>query len=383
MRLAVYTDYVYVREGSSIYAERAFSLFLARLTDHVAELVLIGRMSPTSGAARYALPAEAKFVALPFYESLAEPLAVARAAVVSMRRFWRALDDVDAVWLLGPHPLAAVAAMLALARRRRVILGVRSDLPVYARRRHPGRSAIQLAAVILDKTWRLLSRRCPTVVVGPELRKQYSSSPELLEMTVSLVEPDDIVSSDEAHARDYSGELTLLSVGRLAEEKNPLALAAVLDRVRELTGARWRLVVCGEGPLAQPLERELAARGLQDCSELRGYVEAGAMPAVYRASSFLLHTSWTEGLPQVFLEAFAAGLPIVSTDVGGIREAVGPAVALVAAGDVEAASRNLIELTEDRQRREGFVDRGLSEVRARTIDVEVARLAEFMGSVPR
>jgi glycosyltransferase involved in cell wall biosynthesis len=47
------------------------------------------------------------------------------------------------------------------------------------------------------------------------------------------------------------------------------------------------------------------------------------MRAAYRSSHFLLHTSWTEGLPKVLIEAFAAVLPVVATDVGGIREAVG------------------------------------------------------------
>ena len=56
MRLAVYTDYVYRREGGAVYAERAFALFLAALADHVERLVIVGRLDPRSGASHYRLP---------------------------------------------------------------------------------------------------------------------------------------------------------------------------------------------------------------------------------------------------------------------------------------------------------------------------------------
>ena len=85
--------------------------------------------------------------ALPYYESLANPLSVPRAAGRFGARFWRALGDVDAVWLLGPHPLAIAFALLAALRGRRVILGVRQDLPAYVRNRHPGRRMMIAAAL--------------------------------------------------------------------------------------------------------------------------------------------------------------------------------------------------------------------------------------------
>jgi glycosyltransferase involved in cell wall biosynthesis len=379
MRLLVYTDYTYVRDGDQLYAERAFALFLARLARRFDRFVLAGRLNPNPDRARYAMPLEIEFVGLPYYESLMRPVPVLRSMLVSMRRLWRALDGVDAVWLLGPHPLSIAFAALAWARRRRVILGVRQETPTYIRSRHPGRRGVHLLASALDAAYAELARRCPTVVVGPALRHRYARSRSVFELTVSLVEPGDLIDEGAARSRPYRGELTILSVGRLEQEKNPVMLADVLALLCADAGRSWRLVVCGEGPLEPVLAARLAELGVASRAEFRGYVPAGnGMRDVYRSSHFLLHTSWTEGLPQVLIEAFAAGLPVVATDVGGIREAVGEAAVLVPAGDAVCAAAALRRLVDDSEMRERVIDAAVGHARRHTIDREVGRLATFL-----
>ena len=66
MRLVVYTDYSYRRAGDGVYAERAFVLFLARIAASLEHTVVVGRLDPRPGAARYRLPDAVEFVPLPF-----------------------------------------------------------------------------------------------------------------------------------------------------------------------------------------------------------------------------------------------------------------------------------------------------------------------------
>jgi glycosyltransferase involved in cell wall biosynthesis len=380
VRLAVYNDYRYWRVDGKIRTERAFIAFLGGIADQVDRLVLPGRLDPgpdDEGLAHYELPAGIEFVPLPWYESLVDPRTAIRGLSASLKAFWRVLDEVDAVWLLGPHPLCFPYAAMAALRRKRIALGVRQDMPTYARTRHPGRRSIHLLADAMEGGFRALSRFCRTVVVGPDLAANYRHARQLLQINVSLIRAADLPA--EPPARDWSGDLTALSVGRLETEKNPLMLADVLAALGP--SSPWRLTIVGEGPMADDLAERLDQLGVAERADLKGYVRFdGELPALYRDSNALLHVSWTEGVPQVLFEAFAAGLPVVATAVGGVAEAAGDAALLIDPGDPEAAAAALRRLADEPELRERLARAGLERVREVTLEAESGRVARFLAS---
>jgi glycosyltransferase involved in cell wall biosynthesis len=381
MRLAVYTDYVYKRRGERIYAQRAFALFLARLGREVDSLAITGRLDPEPGESYYPLPDDVEFVPLPHYASLARPLSAVPAMVRSVGRFWRLLDRVDAAWLLGPYPLSFVFVALAALRRKRVFLGVRQDWPTYVRSRHPASRPLQWVAWLMEGGWRALARLYPVVVVGPQLAHNYRHATAVLPVTVAMVDEEQIAPPrTAAPGSGAGGELTVLSVGRLETEKNPLLLADVLAGLRA-SDPRWKLVVAGEGPLRADLEARLAELGVAEAADLRGYVPVDAgLHDLYRECDFFLHVSWTEGLPQVIFEAFAARLPVVATAVGGVPDAAEGAALLVPPGDADAPVRELLRLASDDALRSRLVESGVERVRRHTTTAEVRRVAEFFGA---
>jgi glycosyltransferase involved in cell wall biosynthesis len=376
-RVAVYTDYRYGRDGNRVFAERAFALFLVALAPHLERLVIVGKVEPELGESHYELGEGVEFAELPYYTSLTAPRELARVALRATAAFWRVLDGVDAVWLLGPHPLGVVYAALARLRGRSVSLGVRQDFRRYVRARHPGRRWVHLTGDLLEGVWRLMARRSRMVAVGPELARQYPHA-RTLELTVSLVRCRDIRDAGDA-AADFDGDvLYALSVGRLEQEKNPLLLADIAARlVRD--DPRWRLIVCGEGPLDDALRERLAELGIADHVDLRGYVAHDrGLRDIYRSSHALLHVSWTEGLPQVLFEAFAARLPVVATAVGGVPSAAGDAALLIEPGDAGAAADALGRVAADPALRERLVAAGVNRVSAHTLESEAARVAAFI-----
>jgi glycosyltransferase involved in cell wall biosynthesis len=375
VRLAVYTDYVYKQRDGAVFAQRAFALFLARLGGEVGTLTITGRLDPEPGESYYRLPDDVEFVPLPHYESLARPLTAAPAMVRSIGRFWRLLSQVDAAWLLGPYPLSFVFVVLAAIRRKRVFLGVRQDWPTYVRSRHPSSRPLHALAWLMEAAWRAYARVFPVVVVGPELAHNYRHARAVLPVTVAMVDEDQI-----APPRAGRSGFTALSVGRLETEKNPLLLADILAGL-VARDPRWRLVVAGEGPMRAELEERLAELGVSEHADLRGYVPVdGGLHDLYRESDYFLHVSWTEGLPQVIFEAFAARLPVVATAVGGVPDAAGDAALLVEAGSAPAAVDALTRMAEDAALRERLVEEGVAQVRRHTTAREVRRVAEFFGA---
>ena len=184
--------------------------------------------------------------------------------------------------------------------------------------------------------------------------------------------------AEQALARPYDHEVRVLTVGRLETEKNPLLLADVLSRLRA-RDPRYRLVVCGEGVLEAALRERLESLAVADFADLLGYVRLdGGLLDVYRSSHVFLHVSWTEGLPQVLFEAFAARASVVATDVGGVAAAAGDAALLVPPGDASAAAAAIARVSDDAPLRSRLLDAGSAQVRRHTMEAEGRRVAAFL-----
>lgn len=375
MRAAVYLDQAFWREGEEIFAARSFVLFLGKLAERFDELTVTARLSPEPSSSHYRLPPPARFAPLPHYGSAARPLSVVRAARESAARFAELLERVDVVWLLGPHPFALLFARMAARRGKRVVLGVRQDLPRYVGNRHPRRPDLKLVAESLDLAYRRLARRHPAVVVGPDLAKKYGAARELLQIYVSLISAAEIDPVESRAERGYDGPVRMLSVGRLDAEKNPLMLADALERLEP----RFELIVCGDGPLEAELASRIANRGLGARARLLGHVPMGEeLMRLYRESDLFLHVSWTEGVPQVLLESFAAALPVVATAVGGVAEAAGDGALLIPPGDPEAAAAAVRQVASSSELRARLLSAGHAIVENHTIEAEADRVARFL-----
>lgn len=375
MRAAVYLDQAFWREGEEIFAARSFVLFLGRLAERFDELTVTARLSPRPSSSHYRLPPPARFAPLPHYGSAARPTSVIRAARESAARFAELLERVDVVWLLGPHPFALLFARMAARRGKRVVLGVRQDLPRYVGNRHPRRPDLRLVAEGLDLAYRRLARRHPAIVVGPDLARRYGGARELLRIYVSLISANEIDPVEDRAGRSYDGPVRMLSVGRLDTEKNPLMLADVLERLEP----RFELTVCGDGPLEAELASSIADRGLQSRAQLLGHVPMGEeLMRLYRESDLFLHVSWTEGVPQVLLESFAAALPVVATAVGGVPEAAGEGALLIPPGDPDAAAEAVRQVAASSDLRARLLSAGHAIAENHTIEAEADRVARFL-----
>lgn len=141
------------------------------------------------------------------------------------------------------------------------------------------------------------------------------------------------------------------TVGRVAKEKNH---ALLLRAVTPLLSSSVHVVFVGDGPLFTALQDQ--AQGMPT-AHLTG--TRSDVADVLNAFDIFAMSSDTEGMPLVVLEAMATGLPIVSTNVGGIPNVVEEANTgfLVPAGDEVALRDRLARLVENRDLRRTFGQR--------------------------
>ena len=141
----------------------------------------------------------------------------------------------------------------------------------------------------------------------------------------------------------------VVMVGRLVAQKNPLLFVAAAAALRlRLPAVRFQLI--GDGPMRAEIEAASDAAGIAEALELAG--ERRDVPALlHDADLFWLTSDW-EGLPNAVLEAMAAGVPVVATDVGGTAELVEAGVEgyVVRAGDRDGFVERSLEILGDPER---------------------------------
>jgi glycosyltransferase involved in cell wall biosynthesis len=130
---------------------------------------------------------------------------------------------------------------------------------------------------------------------------------------------------DRAAARTRLGipadTCVLLHVGRLFPLKGAEDFIEAVACARHL-GRSVLGVLVGDGPLRPLLERRVAEQGLEKAVRCAGLVPPADIPCWAAAADVLVHASVREGLARAVVQALAAGVPVVTYDIGGAKEVV-------------------------------------------------------------
>jgi glycosyltransferase involved in cell wall biosynthesis len=135
----------------------------------------------------------------------------------------------------------------------------------------------------------------------------------------------------------------------LKAPKDFLTLVRALARLSE---GGFEALLVGDGPDRGEVEAEIVKLGVEGRVKLAG--ERSDVPALLADSDVFVLSSRSEGLPVSVLEAMAAELPVVASDVGGLGELVvdGETGLLVPSGDPAALAEALGRLLDDRELRQ-------------------------------
>ena len=145
-----------------------------------------------------------------------------------------------------------------------------------------------------------------------------------------------------------SAPLHVLSVGRLSWEKGyEWALEAIASA--RAAGTPVVYSIAGGGPDESAIRLAVSRLGLDDVVRFLGNLGIGALVGEYRRADVLLHAAVDEAFPLAVLEAMSTGLPVVTTDAGGLPEAIDDGVTgfVVHRRDPDALARKLTTLAAD------------------------------------
>lgn len=186
----------------------------------------------------------------------------------------------------------------------------------------------------------LKSRKIKLVAVSEDNAKLVKEYYKLTDSQSDCV--NNGIDLDRFARKSHEG-FTIIHVGRQDENKNQAALIRCFARLYEKYSDA-KLLLLGDGPLHQELINLVAEMNLQDVVTLTGNV--ANTEDYYAVSDLYVQCSHREAMPLSVLEAMATGLPIISTDVGGLRDVVQDNGILVPDNDEDALYKAIERIYE-------------------------------------
>lgn len=219
----------------------------------------------------------------------------------------RGKDAIHANWAL----CGAIAAIVGRLMGKPVITTLRGDDVVGAKRSKLAKTILSLAVKGSDAVV------CVSDAMADDLKQCYPGSGGKIFVCRNGVEPSFLQVEKKLGTR---GELRIVAVGSLIRRKGFDVLISALGGMREAFSAR----IIGDGPEKHALANLTEQFKIREQVVFCGEVPPRQIPAVLSEADVFVLASRSEGRPNVVVEALAAGVPVVSTDLPGVRGLIQP-----------------------------------------------------------
>lgn len=215
-------------------------------------------------------------------------------------------------------------------------------------------------------------KRAQKIIVPSESTRQDLIKKRGFDASKIVVIPEGVESGFRLHT-DYEKDAIiqkyqlpkdyLLFVSRWETYKG---LPILLDSFKQLKRRfpDLGLVICGSANKQNPEVASLVkeAQSLDNQIITPGFVDDTDLQALYAAARIYVHPSWYEGFGLMILEAFASGVPVVTSNVSSLPEVVGEAGLLIDPKNVAEITQALTKLLEDPDFANELANRGLARV---------------------
>lgn len=277
-----------------------------------------------------------------------------RVTIPYHREAWQAFEKLDLVHSHTPFSLGLLALRVA---RRYGIPHLHTYHTLFTEYLHYLPRYLRPSPTMVRKISAAFCNRCDAVTVPSNPMRE-----ELLSYGIKVpiytlpfgMDLEDFACEPQINVRGKwkipANERLLLCAGRLAKEKNISFLLRAFRKALHLMPA-MKLLIVGDGPARAELEGEVKGLGISDSVIFTGYLPWNILIDYYKSADLFVYASKTETQGIVFVEAQAAGLPVVAVGEMGAREAVVPEVTgLLLPEDEEAFAQAIVDLLRDEER---------------------------------
>jgi len=334
--------------GAIVSPHMAYARFGARFAECFDNVVIVARSFPAAEAIGESVGGDrVSFVDLGANRGA---WGLVKSVPRLLVRLYHQISAASIVLIRFPGNIASLALLLCLITGKRFSVEVVADPADYfsaSASKHPLRS---IAGFVHRWTTRIAARRALTVryVTRDYLQIRYPAQhPEKMFGFSDVYLQDALFDSSVGRTVAPCEHLRIINTAMMHNHsKGHLILLEALAELRR-KAVGFDLTLIGDGALRGEFESFAAKLGLAANVHFLGLVDANSVATHVAQHDLFVLPSYQEGMPRAMLEAMAAGIPVIASNVGGIPEVLSEA-SMVPPGDVIALATRIETLARDR-----------------------------------
>lgn len=321
--LGFYTEGKYFKNNSDVVGNDIFIVFFKKLFPGY-KFSTIGRLSKVEISPKYNLGKKCIFFPLTYYKSI-KHLTITFPFFVwkNFKTISNFSSKIDVLFIAASSPLSVLLLHIIKRKGKPILLFVRQDTQKLIGLKNKNGFIYRKIASLIEFSIERFVKNYNKITVftfGDKIFRRYRSlTKRVVQIADSRYEDMDIQKAEELSLLDNSF-INFLYVGRLAKGKG---LSFLLNSFAEILNTNYTLNIVGDGVLKKDLLNQAKKLNLIEKVIFRGYIPFGKeLFKEYSSNDVLILPSFSEGLPQVVLEAMARGVVVVATRVGGLTNLI-------------------------------------------------------------
>lgn len=269
----------------------------------------------------------------------------------------------DILYCSLPSPAGILT--LLLPSNSKIKIGFIVGFPEKSLKQKWGLKGLIIGKFLSFLTKLALKKCCIPVFVSNDLKNNFLPNSDMaLVIPDSKYLSDDIIKNKQKKINDVP---KIIFAGRFSEEKG-------IDILLKASKPEWQLQFAGAGPLEYLLK---------DKGKLLGWLSIKQLREKISQADVLVLPSYTEGLPNVILDAMMVGTPVVASNVGGIPELLqnGKAGILVQPGDPSSLRRGIEYILNNEEKRQEIILNAYEVAKSNALDIAIKPLANRIKEI--